>query len=125
MIKHVSPTPGQPCSAELRDLGHEPMTPLQALRAHCIDCCGNEKSEVTHCPVKRCPSWPFRFGNSPWRTVTDAQRAASRINAKHLRSGSRQNHGVLAGSTVKTGASTESPSDDPVSRENHGGLHGE
>ena len=25
---------------ELRALGHQPMTPMQAIRAHCIDCAG-------------------------------------------------------------------------------------
>jgi hypothetical protein len=25
---------------ELREAGHEPMSPLQALRARCLDCCG-------------------------------------------------------------------------------------
>jgi len=109
---------------DLRALGHQPMTPLQALRAHCLDCSGQQASEVAHCPVTRCPSWPFRLGRNPWRIVTDAQRAASRSNAKHLLSGSRQDHGGLAGGAVETGASVESSSDESVSREKHGGANG-
>ncbi len=77
---------------ELRRLGHRPMTPLQALRAHCVDCSGHDPSEVARCTVTRCPSWPFRLGRNPWRTATEAQREASRRNARFLQPGHRQNH---------------------------------
>lgn len=71
---------------ELEKLGHRPMSPLQALRAHCLDCSGFEAAEVRQCPVVRCPSWPFRFGRSPWRKpASEAQRAASRRNARFLK----------------------------------------
>jgi len=42
-----------------------PLTPLQAIRAKCLWCCYGSAHEVSLCPAKACPSWPFRFGNKP------------------------------------------------------------
>jgi hypothetical protein len=53
---------------ELRTFGHEPMTPLAALRLRCLDCCGGSSYEVRSCVAVTCPAWPFRLGKSPWRT---------------------------------------------------------
>jgi hypothetical protein len=47
---------------ELREAGHEPTSPLRALRARCLDCCGHQEKEVALCPAVDCPSWPFRMG---------------------------------------------------------------
>lgn len=66
---------------ELRALGHEPMSPLDALRLRCIDCCAGSKHEVRLCVSTNCPSWPFRLGTSPWRDppkLSEEQREASR-----------------------------------------------
>ncbi len=65
--------------AEMRDLGHEPMSAQKALRLRCIDCCAGSSAEVRLCVSVKCPSWPFRMGKSPWkekRTLSDGQRAA-------------------------------------------------
>ena len=51
--------------AEIRALGHDPMSPMQAIRAHCLDCCGGAPAEVRACVAVRCPSWPFRMGRNP------------------------------------------------------------
>jgi hypothetical protein len=70
--------------AELEALGHEPMTPMEALRAHCLDCAGSA-SEVRLCMALRCPSWPFRMGSSPWRPkLSDEQLAAKRAQGHAL-----------------------------------------
>lgn len=43
------------------------MTPLQAIRAKCIDCsCGN-RTEVRECPITTCPLYQFRRGKNPNR----------------------------------------------------------
>jgi hypothetical protein len=62
---------------ELRALGHQPMTPMQAIRAHCIDCAGGSASEVAKCAARKCPSWPFRFGHNPWRPPLSEARLAA------------------------------------------------
>jgi hypothetical protein len=73
---------------ELRSAGHEPMSPLRALRARCLDCCAGQANEVAACTVVRCPSWPFRMGTDPWRKpASEARRASARrtmegINAR-------------------------------------------
>jgi hypothetical protein len=53
--------------AELRALGHEPMSAQAAIRAHCLDCCAGSPDEVRKCTAVRCPSWPFRMGRSRGR----------------------------------------------------------
>jgi hypothetical protein len=37
-------------------------TPLKAIRAKCIDCCGHQVKEVKRCPVLTCALWPYRMG---------------------------------------------------------------
>jgi hypothetical protein len=80
--------PRQMTQDQLREAGHEPMSPLQALRARCLDCCGYQEKEVARCPSVDCPSWPFRMGTDPWRKpASEARREAARrtmaqINAR-------------------------------------------
>jgi hypothetical protein len=90
--KHpVGRDPRQMTQAELQAAGHEPMSPLRALRARCLDCCGHQEKEVALCPAVDCPSWPFRMGTDPWRKpASEARREAARrtmtdINAKRRR----------------------------------------
>jgi hypothetical protein len=73
--------------AEIRAVGHDPMSPMQAIRAHCLDCCGGAPAEVRACAAVRCPSWPFRMGRNPWRQVTEARREAGRRLAARIKSG--------------------------------------
>jgi hypothetical protein len=41
------------------------VTPLRALRRHCLWCCNGNPNEVRLCVSKSCPLWPFRFGHRP------------------------------------------------------------
>jgi hypothetical protein len=50
---------------ELIAMGHAPMSPLQAIRAHCLDCCAGSAQEVAKCMALRCPSWPYKGGGAP------------------------------------------------------------
>lgn len=45
------------------DLKH--LTPIQAIRAKCIDCSCGILKEVRECPIKDCPLWPYRMGKRP------------------------------------------------------------
>ena len=61
-------------------------SPVKAIRAKCIDCCGGEKNEVKLCPCEDCPIYPFRFGKNPFHTrkaMTDEEReeVGRRLNA--------------------------------------------
>jgi hypothetical protein len=64
--------------AELLAMGHEPMSPTRAIRLHCLDCCAGSADEVHKCMALKCPSWPFRMGRSPWRTISEGRREAGR-----------------------------------------------
>jgi len=92
---------------QLEATGHEPMSPTEAIRAKCLDCCAGSAHEVRCCVAMACPSWPFRTGKNPWRApASEAQREASRRNAARMHAASFD--------TVKiTGASDEVPASVP------------
>lgn len=41
------------------------MTPIKAIREHCIDCCGGSRKEVRLCPAANCALHPYRMGHRP------------------------------------------------------------
>lgn len=43
------------------------MTPVQAIRAKCIDCMCGSVYEVRLCPSEDCSLYPFRMGHNPNR----------------------------------------------------------
>ena len=72
--------------AELEALGHRRMSPLQAIRLRCLDCCGGQPGEVRKCTATGCPNWPFRMGKNPWRRpASEAKREAGRRVAARMR----------------------------------------
>jgi len=54
------------------------MTPLEAIRAKCLDCAYNT-TEVKMCTAIKCPLHAFRFGKNPYmkRELTPEQREAA------------------------------------------------
>lgn len=50
------------------------MTPMQAIRAKCIDCMCGQVAEVKICPSEDCPLWAFRFGKNPNIRLSDEER---------------------------------------------------
>lgn len=40
--------------------------PVKAIRAFCIDCCGDNRAFVKECPTTKCPLHPFRMGKNPF-----------------------------------------------------------
>ncbi len=41
------------------------LTPIKAMRAKCLDCCGGIAKEVRECSIIKCPIWPYRMGKRP------------------------------------------------------------
>ena len=39
--------------------------PLEAIRRHCVECCGDNAKEVRRCQCPDCKLWPYRFGIRP------------------------------------------------------------
>lgn len=77
---------------EFRALGHEPLSAIEAIRAHCLDCCVHSPSEVRNCTAVRCPSWPFRMGRSPWkakRQISEATKAKLAASLERARAAKR------------------------------------
>lgn len=40
----------------------KPLTPRQAMRQKCIECCAGSRHEVRKCSISDCTLWPFRHG---------------------------------------------------------------
>jgi hypothetical protein len=55
-----------PTATAARKAGHEPMSPLKAIRAKCFDCSYYQVGEIRQCEAISCPLWPFRAGKHPW-----------------------------------------------------------
>jgi hypothetical protein len=89
---------------ELQAMGHEPMSPMQAIRAKCLDCCAGSADEARKCVAMTCPSWPFRTGKNPWREVSEARR-------EHGRRLAAQRARKSAGAKQDKGADEETPAD--------------
>ncbi len=115
----VGRDPRQVSRDELIAAGHQPMSPLKALRARCIDCCADQPGEVRLCTAVTCPSWPYRMGANPWREVSEGRRKAGRRLARERRpsAGNRK-------SDLSAGAMPEVPAislpADPSARRNLG-----
>jgi hypothetical protein len=39
---------------------------LKVIRRKCLDCSADQPAEVRHCPVTKCPLWPYRMGENPF-----------------------------------------------------------
>lgn len=65
------------------------LSPLKAIRAKCIDCCGGSRSYVASCGIPTCPLYDFRNGKNPHRTrkkeLSDEQKQAAKENLKKAR----------------------------------------
>ncbi len=61
---------GAEARQKMKDSGVELKTPIKAIRAKCLDCCGYLYSEVVKCTVVKCPLFPYRFGKRP-RDISD------------------------------------------------------
>lgn len=46
------------------------LTPIQAIRAKCLDCACNSYSEVKLCNIPSCPLYPYRLGKRPKNNST-------------------------------------------------------
>ena len=62
-------------------------SPIKAIRAFCLDCCGGSPTEVRECSAKSCQLKPFRFGKNPYikREMTEEQRERAKANLAKAR----------------------------------------
>lgn len=54
-------------------------SPLQAIKAFCIECSGGSRHEAFNCPEEKCVLHPFRKGRNSLakRQMTEEQKAAA------------------------------------------------
>lgn len=43
------------------------LTPLKAIKKHCLECSGYEKKEVRECKITDCVLFEYRLGRNPKR----------------------------------------------------------
>lgn len=43
------------------------LTPVKAIRKHCLGCSNDSVKEVKECIIKECPLYPYRLGKNPNR----------------------------------------------------------
>jgi hypothetical protein len=43
------------------------LTPLKAIKKHCLECSGYEKKEVRECKITDCVLFTYRLGSNPNR----------------------------------------------------------
>ena len=112
--QEVGRDPHQMTADELIALGHNPMSPLKALRLRCIDCYGGCLKSVRGCTSKDCPSWPFRMGRNPWRApVSEERRQLGRELAARRPRGAKNQRQGLGFAETEEGAATTLPASTP------------
>jgi hypothetical protein len=85
--------PRQMAKAGLEAAGFEPMTPMMAIRAKCLDCCAGSTQEVRYCIAVDCPSWPYRMGSNPFRPpISEERMVALRETAARGRAALAKSH---------------------------------
>ena len=72
-------------NTDVRDSIETSRNPVKAIRAKCLDCTGNQYSEVTACTVKSCAIHPFRFGRNPYRSKRELSNEAKEAVSIRLR----------------------------------------
>lgn len=43
----------------------QPLTPMRAIRAKCLDCVCGQLYEINKCKLTKCPLWRYRTGHRP------------------------------------------------------------
>ena len=62
----VGRNPRKMTVAELIDAGHPRISPVRAIRLHCLECSGGSAAEARRCVVAKCALWPFRMNKNPY-----------------------------------------------------------
>ncbi len=53
------------------------ITPLKAIKKHCLECSGFEKKQVRECIINNCVLYPYRQGNNPKRKGISGRKTLS------------------------------------------------
>lgn len=72
----IGVSPDRISRADILALGH-PKSPIKAIRANCLDCCGGSEAEVRKCVLTACPLWPLRMGKNVYHASARLDRGGS------------------------------------------------
>lgn len=61
------------------------ITPLQAIKRHCLDCRFGNRKEVVSCEDEDCNLYPFRFGKNPFRAKRELSEEEKKEMVERLR----------------------------------------
>ena len=59
--------------------------PVKAIRAFCLECCGDNRNDVRDCTAPNCALYPFRLGKNPYRAVRELTEEEKAKRAENLR----------------------------------------
>ena len=65
-----------------------PLTPIKAIRAKCLDCCCGSANEVRECTLEKCGLHAYRMGRNPNikpREYTQEQKEAMAVRLQDAR----------------------------------------
>lgn len=85
---------------DLKGLGH-PTSPLKAIRANCVACCGDSYAEANKCTATGCQLWPYRMGRNPFHAK--AKRKFSNPEKDETRKASTKRVSDSKNQTAKNG----------------------
>jgi hypothetical protein len=86
----VGRDPRQMGTGDLAAAGFERMSPMEVIRAKCLDCCAGSSQEVRYCVATDCPNWAYRTGVNPFRAPpSEARIAAARAMGAKRAAGAR------------------------------------
>lgn len=63
--------------------------PLKSIRENCLNCCGNQYSQVRLCPLTGCPLWFLRFGRMPKTVVKAGKDDEDLFNPENFEEGAK------------------------------------
>jgi hypothetical protein len=49
------------------------LTPVKAIRRHCLECSNFQWSEVRRCPIFNCALFPYRLGKRPGQVEPETE----------------------------------------------------
>ena len=87
----------------LEAAGFEPSSPMEVLRAKCLDCCGGSSQEVRYCVATSCPLWPYRMNSNPFRAPLSEEVRTARATSLAKARAARSNPVKLQGSDETMG----------------------
>jgi hypothetical protein len=101
---------------ELAAVGHRPSSPMQAIRARCLDCCAGSADEVCKCVSLTCPSWPFRNRQEPMRAtfITTALENGAQLEDVQKAAGHRDPSTTKLYDRRQTGGDVDAVAEDVV-----------